>query len=203
MLAVLIVFFTFPVESQTAAINNSIKTIAILPFQINSSQDLSYIKNGMLHMFNSRLSWREKVNVISENQIKNQISDSKHLSGNKFIYNVGQQTHSDYIISGSVTELSGSFSIDARVYDIKNRRYMPFSEHSGKIDELIKKTDRIAARINKKVFERATASWKNIEKEKQEYINKLKRQNPEHLIPNRQWDNTEESPGWKIWKHLF
>ena len=61
----------------------------------------------------------------------------------------------------------------------------------------------VAALINKKVFDRTTVSWKKMDAEKQEYINRLKRQNPENLIRSRQNEEDEESYGWQIWKYLF
>jgi len=41
-----------------------------------------------------------------------------------------------------------------------------------------------------------------MELKKQAYINKLKRQNPEHLmkVPAGQQD---QGAGWKVWKYLF
>jgi len=202
-LAMLILLTTFLGVEQAFATGTTVKTIAVLPVHVNSTQDLDYIKKGMVQMFDSRLSWNKKVEVISGDQIKNQIKEIKHISKAKLIHEIAQQTNSDFALACIVTELSGSFSIDAKVYDIENMKYMTFFEHSKKIDDLIKKTDRIAATINKKIFGRVTVSWKRMEMEKQEYINRLKRQNPEYLIKNRHLEKSEESYGWKIWKHLF
>ncbi len=202
-LAILILLPAFWGAEKAFATGTTVKTIAVLPVHVNSIQDLDYIKKGMDIMFNSRLSWNNKVEVISGDQIKNQIKDIKHISKSRLIHEIAQQTRSNFALACIVTELSGSFSIDAKVYDIENMKYMTFFENSKKIDDLIKKTDRIAATINKKIFDRVTVSWKRMEMEKQEYINKLKRQNPEYLIKNRRFEKSEDSYGWKIWKHLF
>jgi len=202
-LAVLILLPAFLGVEQAFATGTTVKTIAVLPVHVNSTQDLDYIKKGMDLMFDSRLSWNKKVEVISGDQIKNQIKEIKYISKAKLIHEIAQQTRSNFALSCIVTELSGSFSIDAKVYDIENMKYMTFFENSKKIDDLIKKTDHIAAIIHKKIFGRETVSWKRMEMEKQEYINKLKRQNPEYLIKNRHLKKSEESYGWKIWKHLF
>lgn len=202
-LAVLILLPAFLGVEQVVATGTTVKTIAVLPVHVNSNQNLDYIKKGMAQMFDSRLSWNKKVAVISGDQIKNQIKEIKHISKAKLIHDIAQQTHSDFALDCIVTELSGSFSIDAKVYDIENMKYMTFFENSKKIDDLIKKTDHIAAIINKKIFDRETVSWKRMEMEKQEYINNLKRQNPEYLIKNRHLEKSEDAYGWKIWKHLF
>jgi len=199
IITMLILLISLWGTEHVSAVDKKVKTIAVLPVHVNSSQDLDYIKRGMVQMFNSRLSWNKKIEVISGNQIKN----LEQMHGSRLIHEAAEQTQSSYVLSCIVTELSGSFSIDAKVYDIENMQYMTFFENSKKIDDLIKKTDHITAAINKKVFGRVTTSWKSMEMEKQEYINKLKRQNPENLIKHRQFKDSDDSPGWKIWKHLF
>ncbi|MBU1341566.1 MAG: hypothetical protein KKE44_13430 [Proteobacteria bacterium] len=188
---------------RAAAAKQEMKTIAILPFQINAAQNLDYIRNGMLRMLDSRLSWPQNVRVVPKKSVQKHLADMEGTLGNKQISTIARQTGSDFVLAGSITGLGGSFSIDVQVYDIENKRQMTFFEQSKTIDELISKTDRIAASINKMVFERETVSWEKMEQEKQAYINELKRRNPEYMMKNPQWQNTEQSPGWKIWKYLF
>jgi len=182
----------------------TVKTIGIIPFDIHSSQDLEYIKKGISRMLNSRLAWDKKVDVILIDSIHNQAADFQLSERAELISKAAEDTMSDFILTGSVTKFAGSFSIDTRVYDIENNRYMSFFEHSRKIDDIIKKTDRIAAAINKKIFGRTTITWKNMETgQKDDKINQLRR-NPEYLMKNQHLEKKEgTSPGWKIWKKLF
>ncbi len=188
---------------QTSTGNGDIKTIAILPFQINSPQDLNYIRNGMTRMLDSRLNWQKKVWVVPKKVIKKHLSAIESVSKSKQLDKVARLTHCDYILVGSITGIGGSFSIDFKVYDIEKKRQIAFYEQSETIDALIGKTDRIAAMINKMVFERTTVSWEKMEKDKQVYINEQKRRNPEYMMQTPQWQETEQSPGWKIWNYLF
>ena len=119
------------------------------------------------------------------------------------IDDIARLTRSDFVLTGTLTRLSGSFSIDAKVYDIENKRYMAFFEQSKKSDVFINKVSRIAATINKKIFDRTTVTWEKMEEEKLAYIKEMKRKNPEYMMKTPQWQDTEESPGWKIWKYLF
>lgn len=179
-----------------------IKTVAILPFTVNAAEDLSHVQNGIFYMLYSRLSWQDHVRVIPKTQIQTQLAELGHVTGNQLVGKIAATTGSDYVLTGSVTELAGSFSIDTQVYDIKNKRYMAFFEQSKVNDDLIDKVDQIAATINKEAFSRSTVTYERMEREKQAYINKLKRQNPEHLmkIPAGQQD---QGPGWKVWEYLF
>lgn len=191
---------------QTAGANE-IKTMAILPFTVNAAEDLSHVQKGIFNMLYSRLSWQDHVTVIPKTQIQTDLSNLKtstgqQLTGNQLVTKIGATTNSDYVLTGSVTKLAGSFSIDAQVYDIRNKRFMSFFEQSKVNDDLIDKVDRIAATINKEAFNRSTVTYEQMEQEKQANINKLKRQNPEHLmkVPAVQQD---KGPGWKVWKYIF
>jgi len=182
----------------------TVKTLGIIPFDIHSSQDLEYIQKGISRMLNSRLAWDKKVEVILINRIHSHTADFQQSEKAELISKTAEDTMSDFILTGSVTELAGSFSIDANVYDIENNRYMPFFEHSRKIDDIIEKTDRIAAAINKKIFKRTTVTWREMETGRNDDKTNQLRRNPEYLMKNQHLEKKEEtSPGWKIWKTLF
>lgn len=178
-------------------------TFAALPFAINANKDLSYVQKGLGQMFYSRLSWADRVVVIPPHKIDAQIKDLEKLSGDNLVQEIAKKTNSDYILSGSITQLAGSFSIDAKVFDIKNQRYMSFFEQSKVSDELIEKVDRIAATINQRVFDRSTVTWEMMEQEKQKRLNDYKRKNPEHMMKMPPGWQPEEKVGWKVWKYLY
>ena len=46
------------------------KKVAILPFEINAPKDLSYLREGIMDMLASRISWEGKVEVIEEQLVK-------------------------------------------------------------------------------------------------------------------------------------
>lgn len=180
----------------------TLKTIAVLPFTIHAAQDMSHIQNGIIHMLYSRLTWQDHLLVIPNRDIKKQLSEMPSIKGDQLVGNIAAQTNSQYVVAGSVTEIAGSFSIDAQVYDIKNQRFMAFFEQSKISDDLIDKVDQIAATINKKAFNRSTVTYEKMEQKKQADINKLKRQNPEHLM-NVPVGPQEEKIGWKVWKYIL
>ena len=192
--------FTFCLTGVQASTPQS---FAVLPFTIHADKDMSYVKKGISRMFYSRLSWPERVAVIPPNEMEKVQADLKDVSGSELIKKVAQKTDAQYILSGTITRLAGSFSIDARVYDMENKRYMAFFEQSKNSDELVIKVDRIAAAINQKVFDRTTVTWEEMEQEKQKYLNDLKRKNPEHLMQVPAGWQPEEEVGWKVWKYLF
>ncbi len=178
-------------------------TIAVLPFTIHAAEDFSHIQKGVVYMLHSRLSWPEKVHVVPRQQIRAVLNQVNTTDKNRLIKQVADQTGSDLILEGSITKLAGSFSIDAMVYDMENKRYMAFFEQSADSGELINKVAQVAASINKQVFDRSTIAWEKMEQDRRARINELKRKNPEYLMQNPQWQQQNDSPGWKIWKYLF
>lgn len=202
-IAILIFLLVFLGSTQTLFAKDHIRTIAILPFQINAPEELDHIQKGLGRMLYSRLSWKDKVIVVPEKKLSEHLSRLEQKNDGQAINDIARLTHSDFILAGAITRLGGSFSIDVQVYDIENKRYMAFFEQSQKSDELIQKTNRIAAFINKKIFDRSTMEWEKIDQELKSDVLEQTRKNPEYMMKNPQWQDTKESPGWKIWKYLF
>ncbi|MCP4023406.1 MAG: hypothetical protein GY729_16295 [Desulfobacteraceae bacterium] len=197
---VIILFFLILTAPLAA---NELKTVAVLPFEVNSPEDISHIRAGINKMLFSRLSWKGHVKVLEKRIIKKDLAKLKDVQGNALIKQISQSTDSKYVVAGSITQFANSFSLDAKVYDIENKRYLTFFEQSKKIDDIIPKLDHIAAKINKTVFDRITVSYEEMEKQKKADIEKWKRQNPEHLMKNLPRSHDTSPPAWKIWEYLF
>lgn len=182
-----------------------VQSISVIPMTINAAKDLPHIRQGVSRMLYSRFNWPDRVQVTRPNTMENLVAESDGLSGDQLISWISEQTGSDFVVLGSITQLSDSFSIDAKVFDIKNKRYIAFFEQSDQPDALIEKVDRIAAMINKKVFDRETVTWNKIEKENQALIDQHKRRNPEYMLQQLpSWQHEKkEKVGWKIWKYIF
>jgi hypothetical protein len=50
------------------------KKVAILPFEINAPEDLSYLREGIMDMLASRISWEGKVEAIEEQLVKSALA---------------------------------------------------------------------------------------------------------------------------------
>ncbi|PIE60974.1 MAG: hypothetical protein CSA29_05775 [Desulfobacterales bacterium] len=189
------------------ALATAAQRVAALPFSIQSDINMDYVKKGISRMLYSRLTWPEKVVVVPPEQINKTLALlPTPLPESQLVNVVAKETGSDYVLSGTITRFDGAFSIDAKVFDIDNKRYMAFSQRSGDIDDLIQKVDRIAAAINHRIFKRSTVTWEEMTQEQQKDLNDLKRKNPEYLMDqysNGQTESQKEKIGWKIWKYLF
>lgn len=184
----------------TPAYSKSMVTLAILPFETHSEKDISYIQSGVLDMLYSRLFWKDHVILINKNDVQKKLAGTKHLSEQELVLKLGDNAWTNYVLTGSITEFADAFSLDVKIYDIENRSYLTFYDQAAKIDQVIQKVDVISAKINKKAFDRTTASFEKFKKQELTSDEELKRMNPEKLMPYRGNMNQEKKkPWWKFW----
>ncbi len=184
--------------------SNAIQKIALVPFALNGKENQEYLQKGMLQMLSSRLDWPGHVQVIPpEAGIQQILSKDMGKTQQDTAKNIARKTNSRFVLMGSLTCLGDSFSIDAKLFDMKKQRYMPFFDQSDNPDDFIDKIDRMAAMINQKAFSRTTMTWDTMRQEQKASVNELRRKNPEYLMQNPDWQQTKKSNGWKFWKNLF
>ena len=198
LLLLLIIFILTPISSSMAD-SKKMKTIAIIPFETNSQADISYITSGVLNMLHSRLSWKGNVAVVKTSAVIKELSAITEPSESKTIITLGEKTTADYVITGIVTQFSGAYSIDIKVYNLKEKSFLTFYGQSKTIDKIISEIDIAAAKINKKIFDRTTGSYEKFKKEKVITEEDLRRMNPERMMPSRPIGEDGGKPWWKIW----
>jgi hypothetical protein len=192
------IIFVVTAAESVADNTEPVKTVSILPFETNSQSDLSYAIDGILSMLHTRLFWKDKVSTVKQG-ITNSILAREPVTGEQDIYNIARKTQSDYVVTGVVTNFSGAFSIDSKVYNLKDNTVLTFFGQSKTIDGLISSVDIVAAKINKKVFDRTTASYEKFKRDKIITEEELRRMNPEKMMPRQRILQDEEKPWWKIW----
>ena len=90
--------------------NDTAKHVLILPFQIHSAKDMTYLEDAIFDMLSSRLEKPGQFNIIKENT---RASDFSEVSA------LGKQHNADYVVTGSMTFFGDEVSTDARVYEIE------------------------------------------------------------------------------------
>ena len=151
---ILSLFFIFIGSNFTGVYANGLKKIAILPFEIHSEKDISHIKYGIENMLSSRLTWANHTLITNKRSILDALEQSQELPQAAFLANIATTTDSDYVLTGSITEFANAFSIDANIYNIKDQTLQPFFGQAAEMDKIIPESSLLAAKINKKVFDR-------------------------------------------------
>jgi len=140
------------------------KTVAVLPFAMNSPQDLTFLQNGLFSMLSSRLSDPGKVDVLDRDTVDNALQQA-HAGSNDGVLtqaqarSIGEQLGADYILFGSLTHFGESVSLDAAMVDVTgDAPALTFFEQSNNMGDVIPLVNTFAGDINRKVFNRSIAN---------------------------------------------
>ena len=131
------------------------KKVAILPFEINAPEDLSYMREGIMDMLASRISWEGKVEAIEEQLVKNALAGRESTLNEAAAREVGTTLGADYVLFGSLTVFGESVSIDAKMIALKEDRppVSVYAQTKG-MGEVIPRINDFAQDINNKIFGR-------------------------------------------------
>jgi len=135
------------------------KKVAILPFEINAPKDLSYMREGIMDMLASRISWEGKVEVIEEQLVKEALSGREATLNEAAAREVGMTLGAGYVLFGSLTVFGDSVSIDAKMIALREERppVSVYAQTKG-MGEVIPRINDFAQDINNKIFGRGPAA---------------------------------------------
>ena len=134
---------------------NGPKKVAILPFEMNAPEDLGYLREGILDMLSSRISWQGKVEVIEKQLVKNALAERQGPVNESGARQVGETLGADYVLFGSLTVFGESVSIDAKMIALKEERppVAIYAQTKG-MGEVVPRINDFAQDINNQIFGR-------------------------------------------------
>lgn len=148
-------------------------TFVVLPFHIQGPAEVSYLKDAVPQMLNSRLYWKDRVVQA--------VADLPKDQGPVFDDGAAEKARArfkaDYVVWGSVTVLEGSCSIDVRVRNKAGKMWTQSRE--AKTTQLVAAMRLISDSINSEVFGRVAAKKPAASQAGPERINQM---NPDLVI---------------------
>ncbi|WP_024335562.1 FG-GAP-like repeat-containing protein [Desulfotignum balticum] len=149
----------FMLAAIVPAVSAAPKTVAVLPFTMNSPQDLTFLRNGLFSMLSSRLSDPGKVDVLDRAAVDDALTGSQGDLTQDAARNIGAGLGADYVLFGSLTHFGESVSLDAAMVDITgDKPALTFFEQSNNMGDVIPLVNTFAGDINQKVFNRSIAN---------------------------------------------
>jgi len=148
LLAVFSLVFSIP-----ASADKTVK-ILILPFNIHSEKDMSFLREGIADMLSTRLTIEGESLPFSRDATLLAIADLSETSVTEQIaVSLGEKLKADYVLYGSLTVFGDSISTDARFYNLREKKNMVTFHETGKNNsDVISHIDFFAAEIKEKVF---------------------------------------------------
>jgi len=94
----------------------SLKSIAVLPFAMHAPSSMTYLQEGLRDMLASRLAANGGAVIIDNSRVDALLAEPNKDMQPQEAAGLAQQLGADYLISGSLTALGGSMSLDAKVF---------------------------------------------------------------------------------------
>jgi TolB-like protein len=124
-------------------------SITVLPFTLNSSENIEYVRQGIQDMLITRIAVSNKIEISAKDLVAEELKKSniKDISLAD-VYSIGKKLKSDYVVWGSITKIGNSISVDGKLVDITTAKSdVGFFTQSPNLDEVIPKTNDFAQRI--------------------------------------------------------
>ena len=127
--------------------------VLVLPFNIHSEKDLSFLQKGIQDMLSSRLFIEDKVVLISQEETNQAIEDLSEPINEKNAYSLATELQADYVLIGSLTVFGESISTDARFIDVHQKKaVVVFSQIAQSQSDVISHINLFSGLISEKVF---------------------------------------------------
>jgi len=123
--------------------------VTILPFSINSADNIDYVKQGIEEMLSSRISSSDKITITDKNVVLQELKKSKikNISSDEAL-KLGKKLKSDYVVWGSITKIGNSISINGKLTDIaETKSDIGVSTQSQTLDDIIPKVNDFSEKI--------------------------------------------------------
>ena len=147
LLSVLFLFGPSPVLAEEP------KTLAIIPFTMNSERNLDFLKEGIMDMLSSRLAWKDKLKIIEKGVVKKELASVSGPMNEAKALEIGKKLEADFVIFGSLTVFGESVSLDAKILDVKKSEVLITAYDQSKgMDGVIPTVNQFAENINAKIM---------------------------------------------------
>jgi len=134
--------------------------VLILPLNIHSEKDLSFLKHGIEAMLSNRLALEGEVVPLSREETRQAIKGIPEPINEQTAILLGAKYKADYVIFGSLTVFGDSTSINTRFIDVHEKKpIVIFNQYGKSHSDVIFHINSFASQINERVFGRKTSSY--------------------------------------------
>jgi TolB-like protein len=151
----LTVFFLIVIVFCTFGSADTPYRVLVLPFDIYSDKDLSFLQKGIEDMLSTRLTLKDKMMLIDREDTRRILNGVSGPIDEKTAVSLGSEISADYVAFGSLTVFGESISTDARFIDVRQKKpVVVFNEAGESHGDLIRHVDMFAGRISDTLFGR-------------------------------------------------
>jgi TolB-like protein len=130
-----------------------VKRVAILPFELHSSEDISYLQRGLLDMLLSRVVRGGGIEVVGSGEVLSLVGGVGGVMGVSRVLELGRGLGVDYVVYGSLTKLGSHVSLDGEVLEVVSGRSVGrLVAEASDLDGVIPQVGRLAGEIRSMVL---------------------------------------------------
>lgn len=138
-----------PAPAQAAGEESIKVVVALLPFRVHSAGSLDYLESSLIDLLGSRLEASGRVEVVESVIVREAIvAYSAGEMTEVAVRKLAEELDADYVVTGSLTELAGHYSLDVRVTPVDSSfasQTMIFTAEGD--DELLDRVNELAERV--------------------------------------------------------
>jgi len=158
-IVVLAFIFMAPAMTLPPAAAAAAKTVAIVPFKVNSEKDVSFMRDGIYDMLASRLAKEGEVEVLGRPQVEKAVASLSGGFSESRARDLGKLLGADFVLFGSLTALGNSISIDSKMVDTAGAKpTLSLFEQSEDAGGIVSRVNLMAAEINEKILGRTATA---------------------------------------------
>lgn len=134
--------------------------VAILPFVINSRENLDYLRDGIYDILSTRVTVENRIVVIDRSVVERVLYEVRPMRLDETAAReIGLRAGADYVVLGSLTKVGDYVSLDARLINITGDKppLTVYTQHKG-MDDVMVKIDEFAQDIGEKIIGRRVAT---------------------------------------------
>lgn len=147
---VLLTFFLF---SAVVIWAGDLARVLIIPFNINSDKDLSYLQRGVTDMLITRLAQTGKVEPVTLDQVEDGGKTAAEAMNIDRAISAGKRNKVDYVLFGSITLLGNHIGTDAIIVDVSQEKpVLAFNKLGQSQSDLFDHITLLATQINEEIF---------------------------------------------------
>lgn len=137
-----------PAEDGAANTGGAVERIAVVPFRIHSARPLGYLTEALSDLLAARLDASDELESVPREEVEAVLigSPSADLSDAQ-LRSLGKRLGVVAVVSGSLTQLAGRFSLDARVTPVSGARSHTIVMTTANEEELLGRLDELAGRV--------------------------------------------------------
>jgi TolB-like protein len=152
ILLIFMALILFMNGTSAAAEEKTAKTVAVLPFEMHAPSSLAYLQDGLRDMLASRLASNGGAKIVEHGKVEELLKEPGKILQQKEAVELARQLAVDYVVTGSLTSLGGSMSIDAKVFSRDDVLPLNFYASAPQENEVIGAINSLSWDIAEKVF---------------------------------------------------